>query len=85
MKIVEAQSAVLSNYELYQHLTDQRDRYKQKKHRGPPTLETVVREVSPMSAMATAAACLIATQDLERLMPHRMRRCYSICALHQVP
>lgn len=45
MKILEAQSAVLSNYEVYQHLADQRDRYKQKKHRGPPNLETVVREV----------------------------------------
>lgn len=45
MKILESQSAVLSNYEVYQHLTDQRDRYKQKKHRGPPNLETVVREV----------------------------------------
>lgn len=46
MKITEAQSAVLSNYEVFQHLTNQRDRYKQKKHRGPPNLETVVTEVS---------------------------------------
>lgn len=46
MKVVEAQSAVLSNYEVFQHLTDQRDGYKKIKRRGPPNLETVVREVS---------------------------------------
>ncbi|KAG6024179.1 hypothetical protein E4U41_001836 [Claviceps citrina] len=45
MKILEAQSAVLSNYEVYQHLSDQRHHYKQNKRRGPPNLETVVREV----------------------------------------
>lgn len=45
MKILESQSAVLSNYEVYEHLSDQRDRYKQNKRRGPPNLETVVREV----------------------------------------
>lgn len=50
MKILESQSAVLSNYEVYQHLTDQRDRYKQKKHRGPPNLETLVREVRCMTS-----------------------------------
>lgn len=50
MKIVEAQSAVLSNYEVLQHLVDQRARYKQKKRRGPPNLETVVREVSRQDA-----------------------------------
>lgn len=45
MKVIESQSAVLSNYEVYQHLVDQRDRYKKTKRRGPPNLETVVREV----------------------------------------
>lgn len=45
MKVVEAQAAVLSNYEVLQHLTQQKDRYKQRKRRGPPNLETVVREV----------------------------------------
>lgn len=45
MKIIEAQSAVLSDYEVYQHLSDQRNSYKQNKRRGPPNMETVVREV----------------------------------------
>ncbi|CEJ79887.1 hypothetical protein VHEMI00102 [[Torrubiella] hemipterigena] len=45
MKITEAQSAVLSNYEVYQHLVDQRDQYKKIKRRGPPNLETVVSEL----------------------------------------
>lgn len=46
MKILEAQNAVLTNYEVYKHLTEQRERYAQDKRRGPPNLETVVREVS---------------------------------------
>lgn len=45
MKIIEAQSAVLTNYEVYQHVSEQRERYKNAKRRGPPNLETVVREV----------------------------------------
>jgi hypothetical protein len=45
MKILEAQSAVLTNYEVYQHVSEQRERYKNAKRRGPPNLETVVREV----------------------------------------
>lgn len=46
MKIIESQSAVLSNYEVYQHLIDQRDTYKKEKRRGPSNLGTVVKEVS---------------------------------------
>lgn len=50
MRIVESQSAVLSNYEVYQHLVDQRQRYRNdNKRRGPPNLETVVREVGPVT------------------------------------
>jgi hypothetical protein len=45
MKILESQSAVLTNYEVFQHITEQRERYKNAKRRGPPNLETVVREV----------------------------------------
>lgn len=46
MKILEAQSAVLSNFEVFQHAVDQRKRYKKSKRRGPPNLENVMREVS---------------------------------------
>lgn len=49
MKIIESQSAVLSNFEVYQHVTEQRTRYKKVKRRGPPNLETVIREVSFLS------------------------------------
>lgn len=45
MKILESQAAVLTNYEVFQHVTEQRERYKNAKRRGPPNLETVVREV----------------------------------------
>ncbi|KFA67108.1 hypothetical protein S40285_02969 [Stachybotrys chlorohalonatus IBT 40285] len=48
MKILESQNAVLTNYEVYQHLTDQQNRgpeNKKQRHRGPSNLETVVREL----------------------------------------
>ncbi|KAF4993283.1 hypothetical protein FGRMN_6550 [Fusarium graminum] len=45
MKVIESQAAVLTNYEVYQHVTEQRERYKDAKRRGPPNLETVVREL----------------------------------------
>jgi hypothetical protein len=47
MKILEAQSATLTNYEVYTHLTEQRARYAKKgmKGRRPGNLETVVKEV----------------------------------------
>lgn len=45
MKVIEAQAAVLTNYEVLQHLSQQKNLYKLRKRRGPPNLETVVREV----------------------------------------
>lgn len=51
MKILEAQSAQLTNYEVYKHLTEQRERHAKllkvkDKGRRPGNLETVVKEVS---------------------------------------
>lgn len=48
MKIIDAQSATLTNYEVYAHLVEQRARYAKKgvKGRRPGNLETVVKEVS---------------------------------------
>jgi hypothetical protein len=46
MKILEAESAPLTNYEVFRHLTEQKARYVAQGRRGPPNLETVVREVS---------------------------------------
>ncbi|KAF4970484.1 hypothetical protein FSARC_2503 [Fusarium sarcochroum] len=45
MKVIESQAAVLTNFEVFQHISDQRERYKSAKRRGPPNLETVVREL----------------------------------------
>lgn len=50
MKIIESESAQLTNYEVFVHLTDQKERYNKlgrEKGRRPGNLETVVREVSP--------------------------------------
>lgn len=46
MKVLESQSAILSNYEVYQHVVDQTKQYKKARRRGPPNYETVVHEVS---------------------------------------
>lgn len=46
MKILESQNAILTNYEVYRHLTEQKEKYAQEKRKGPPNYETVVREVS---------------------------------------
>jgi hypothetical protein len=47
MKILESQSATLTNYEVYQHLKDQRIRYSTTGLKGkrPGNLETIVKEV----------------------------------------
>ncbi|KAG5914042.1 hypothetical protein E4U42_000719 [Claviceps africana] len=82
MKILEAQSAVLSNYEVYQHLTDQRDRYKQTKRRGPPNFETVVRELlqylrtepSPLSQQPLTYTPDCIAQLLEQLRPYELSK-----------
>jgi hypothetical protein len=47
MKILEAQNAVLSNFEVHKHVAEQSARYKQKKRRPPPNSATIMREVSP--------------------------------------
>jgi hypothetical protein len=45
MKILESQNAVLSNYEVYQHLVDHQKTLKQKQRRGPGNLATLIKEV----------------------------------------
>lgn len=49
MKILEAQSAVLTNYEVYQHLNERKLGQKKRERgerRGPGNLEALAREVS---------------------------------------
>ncbi|KAH7183039.1 RNA polymerase Rpb4-domain-containing protein [Fusarium flagelliforme] len=82
MKILEAQSAVLTNYEVYQHVTEQRERYKNAKRRGPPNLETVVRELlqylrtnpGPLSQepLPYTEGCI--SKLLERLRPYNLAK-----------
>ena len=49
MKILEAQNALLSNYEVYEFLAERQERLakqqKQNRRRGPGNLETLIREV----------------------------------------
>lgn len=47
MKILEAQNATLSNYEVYSHLKAMRKDYQSQKpkRRGPGNLETLMKEV----------------------------------------
>lgn len=57
MKILEAQSAQLTNYEVYTHLTDLKKRSNKRKGnrvlgRPPGNLETIVKEVRmPLPAL----------------------------------
>lgn len=50
MKILESQNAILTNFEVYQHLVDQDKRYKQSgdsvRRRMPANMKTLVKEVS---------------------------------------
>lgn len=48
MKILEAQNALLSNFEVYQFLAERQERLgkqKQNRRRGPGNLETLIHEV----------------------------------------
>ena len=47
MKIVESQSALLSNFEVYQHIADQRKRNKTQNRRVPANAHHVMNEVRP--------------------------------------
>lgn len=50
MKVMEAQSATLTNYEVYNHLMEQEIKHKgQKKRKLPGNLATVTKEVYPSS------------------------------------
>ncbi|KAK4122721.1 hypothetical protein N657DRAFT_656825 [Parathielavia appendiculata] len=45
MKILEAQNALLSNYEVYQHIIDQRKRNKEQNRRVPGNAHQIMTEV----------------------------------------
>ncbi|PNY26408.1 DNA-directed RNA polymerase III subunit RPC9 [Tolypocladium capitatum] len=93
MKVIESQSAVLSNYEVYQHLVDQRQRYKPTKRRGPPNLEMVVKELlqylqtppSPLSQTPVTYRPQCISQLLERLRPYELSKGEVIMILNLRP
>ncbi|KAM5345745.1 hypothetical protein ACJ41O_011606 [Fusarium nematophilum] len=93
MKVIESQAAVLSNYEVYQHLVEQRDRYKKAKHWGPPNLETVVRELlkylrtkpGPLSQDPLPYTNDCISQLLERLRPYNLAKGEIIMILNLRP
>lgn len=50
MKVLEAQNALLSNFEVFEFLTERQEqlgkqKQKQSRRRGPGTLETLIQEV----------------------------------------
>lgn len=58
MKILEAQSAVLTNLEVYEFLSAQAREYQEQKRRGPNSLETLRKEVSgAVARMQTTQRC----------------------------
>jgi hypothetical protein len=59
MKILDAQSAVLTNVEVYQFLQKQAKDYQEQKRRGPGNLETLRREVSHQTQprLTTVRSC----------------------------
>ena len=59
MKIVESQSALLSNFEVYQHIADQRKRNKTQNRRVPANAHHVMNEVRPRPHLPT-------------ILPHKM-------------
>ncbi|KAF4125851.1 RNA polymerase Rpb4 [Geosmithia morbida] len=93
MKVLEAQSAVLSNFEVYQHVVDLKKRNKQARRRGPPNYETVVKELrdwlevppspmgqKPMPYNATSIPTL-----LERLRPYDLSKGEVVMVLNLRP
>ncbi|KAM0475609.1 hypothetical protein ACHAPX_006932 [Trichoderma viride] len=82
MKVIEAQNAVLTNYEVLQHLSQQKNLYKLRKRRGPPNLETVVRELiqylqshpNPLSQKPSTYTPNCISRLLERLSPYELSK-----------
>ncbi|KAL5612089.1 hypothetical protein BROUX41_000363 [Berkeleyomyces rouxiae] len=85
MKVLEAQSAVLSNYEVWKHLSE-------KTRRGPPNLETVVRELmtyldthpNPLQSPVTYDAGTIGSL-VEGLRPYDLTKAEMVMILNIKP
>ncbi|KAI1867139.1 uncharacterized protein JN550_007191 [Neoarthrinium moseri] len=82
MKILEAQSAILTNFEVYQFLNRQAKEYQEQKRRGPGNLETLRRELlqyfeskpSPLSQEPCTYNEQSISRLLERLRPYEITK-----------
>jgi len=96
MKILEAQSATLTNYEVYSHLVEQRARYAARgRRRGPGNLETVVKEIqeylrtnhlhSPLGSNPIPYTDTTIRTLLERLRPYDLTKAEFIMIMNLRP
>ncbi|KAK7978527.1 hypothetical protein PG996_004576 [Apiospora saccharicola] len=82
MKILESQSALLTNHEVYTFLQNQAREYQEQKRRGPGNLETLRRELlqylrseeNPLSQEPPAYSDESITKLLERLRPYEIQK-----------
>jgi DNA-directed RNA polymerase subunit F len=93
MKILESQQAVLTNYEVYQHILEQRARYAKTKRRGPGNYKTLVDELqnwlerrqSPLSQKPTLYNEKCIATLLERLRPYELPKSEVVMILNVRP
>ncbi|KFY27162.1 hypothetical protein V491_01002 [Pseudogymnoascus sp. VKM F-3775] len=95
MKILEAQSAVLTNYEVYTHLSELRERYakERKNKRGPGNLQTIVMELmdyfekppSPLGSKPVTYNKDTIRTLLERLRPYDLTKAEIIMIMNNRP
>lgn len=85
MKILEAQNAILTNYEVYQFLSERNDKSAREKHsrrRGPGNLETLAREImqyfrippGPLSQQPSLYSAEAITRVVERLRSYDLAK-----------
>ncbi|CAK7217378.1 hypothetical protein SBRCBS47491_003143 [Sporothrix bragantina] len=96
MKILEAQNALLSNYEVYQFLAERQERLgkqKQNRRRGPGNLETLIHELlqyfrsppGPLSQQPTTYSADAVTKLVERLRGYDLAKGELIMILNMRP
>ncbi|CAK7198893.1 hypothetical protein SEUCBS139899_001561 [Sporothrix eucalyptigena] len=96
MKILEAQNALLSNYEVYQFLEERQERLgkqKQNRRRGPGNLETLIHELlqyfrsppGPLSQQPTTYSADAVTKLVEQLRGYDLAKGELIMILNMRP
>ncbi|ERS96324.1 hypothetical protein HMPREF1624_07234 [Sporothrix schenckii ATCC 58251] len=96
MKILEAQNALLSNYEVYQFLAERQERLgkqKQNRRRGPGNLETLIHELlqyfrsppGPLSQQPVTYSPEAVTTVVERLHRYDLAKGELLMVLNMRP